>query len=156
MSRRRVIAKREILPDPKFGNLDVAKFMNVVMLSGKKAIAESIVYGAFDTIQSKSGKDPVEVFSQALSNVKPMVEVKSRRVGGANYQVPVEVRPQRRAALAMRWLREAAKKRGEKSMALRLANELMEASEGRGAAMKRRDEVHRMAEANKAFSHFRF
>lgn len=156
MSRRRVIAKREILPDPKFGNLDVAKFMNVVMLSGKKAIAESIVYGAFDTIQAKSGKDPVEVFSQALSNVKPVVEVKSRRVGGANYQVPVEVRPQRRAALAMRWLREAAKKRGEKSMALRLANELMEAAEGRGAAMKRRDEVHRMAEANKAFSHFRF
>ena len=156
MSRRRVIAKREILPDPKFGNLDVAKFMNVVMLSGKKAIAESIVYGAFDTIQNKTGKDPVEVFSQALSNVKPVVEVKSRRVGGANYQVPVEVRPQRRAALAMRWLREAAKKRGEKSMALRLANELMEAAEGRGAAMKRRDEVHRMAEANKAFSHFRF
>jgi small subunit ribosomal protein S7 len=156
MSRRRVIAKREILPDPKFGNLDVAKFMNVVMLSGKKAIAESIVYGAFDTIQNKTGKDPVEVFSQALSNVKPVVEVKSRRVGGANYQVPVEVRPQRRAALAMRWLREAAKKRGEKSLALRLANELMEASEGRGAAMKRRDEVHRMAEANKAFSHFRF
>ena len=156
MSRRRVIAKREILPDPKFGNLDVAKFMNVVMLSGKKAIAESIVYGAFDTIQAKSGKDPVEVFSQALSNVKPVVEVKSRRVGGANYQVPVEVRPQRRAALAMRWLREAAKKRGEKSMALRLANELMEATEGRGGAMKKRDEVHRMAEANKAFSHFRF
>ena len=156
MSRRRVIAKREILPDPKFGNLDVAKFMNVVMLSGKKAIAESIVYGAFDTIQNKTGKDPVEVFSQALSNVKPVVEVKSRRVGGANYQVPVEVRPQRRAALAMRWLREAAKKRGEKSMSLRLANELMEAAEGRGAAMKRRDEVHRMAEANKAFSHFRF
>ena len=156
MSRRRVIAKREILPDPKFANLDVAKFMNVVMLSGKKAIAEAIVYGAFDTIQSKTGKDPLEVFSQALSNVKPVVEVKSRRVGGANYQVPVEVRPQRRNALAMRWLREAAKKRGEKSMSLRLANELMEAAEGRGAAMKRRDEVHRMAEANKAFSHFRF
>ena len=156
MSRRRVIAKREILPDPKFGSLDVAKFMNVVMLSGKKAIAESIIYGAFETIQTKSGKDPVEVFTLALSNVKPVVEVKSRRVGGANYQVPVEVRPQRRAALAMRWIREAAKKRGEKSMALRLANELMEASEGRGSAMKRRDEVHRMAEANKAFSHFRF
>ena len=156
MSRRRVIAKREILPDPKFGSLDVAKFMNVVMLSGKKAIAESIVYGAFETIQAKSGKDPVEVFAMALSNVKPVVEVKSRRVGGANYQVPVEVRPQRRAALAMRWIREAAKKRGEKSMAQRLANELMEASEGRGSAMKRRDEVHRMAEANKAFSHFRF
>ena len=156
MSRRRVIAKREILPDPKFGNVDVAKFMNVVMLSGKKAIAEAIVYGAFDTIEKKTGKDPVEVFSQALANVKPLVEVKSRRVGGANYQVPVEVRPQRRMALAMRWLREAAKKRGEKSMAQRLANELVEASEGRGAAMKRRDEVHRMAEANKAFSHFRF
>ncbi len=156
MSRRRVIAKREILPDPKFGNVDVAKFMNVVMLSGKKAIAEAIVYGAFDTIEKKTGKDPVEIFSQALANVKPLVEVKSRRVGGANYQVPVEVRPQRRMALAMRWLREAAKKRGEKSMAQRLANELVEASEGRGAAMKRRDEVHRMAEANKAFSHFRF
>ncbi|OIQ76304.1 30S ribosomal protein S7 [mine drainage metagenome] len=156
MSRRRVIAKREILPDPKFGNVDVAKFMNVVMLSGKKAIAEAIVYGAFDTIEKKTGKDPVEVFTQALGNVKPLVEVKSRRVGGANYQVPVEVRPQRRMALAMRWLREAAKKRGEKSMAQRLANELVEASEGRGAAMKRRDEVHRMAEANKAFSHFRF
>lgn len=156
MSRRRVIAKREILPDPKFGNIDVAKFMNVVMLSGKKAIAEAIVYGAFDTIEKKTGKDPVEVFTQALGNVKPLVEVKSRRVGGANYQVPVEVRPQRRMALAMRWLREAAKKRGEKSMAQRLANELVEAAEGRGAAMKRRDEVHRMAEANKAFSHFRF
>ncbi len=156
MSRRRVIAKREILPDPKFGNVDVAKFMNVVMLSGKKALAEAIVYGAFDTIEKKTGKDPVEIFSQALANVKPLVEVKSRRVGGANYQVPVEVRPQRRMALAMRWLREAAKKRGEKSMAQRLANELVEASEGRGAAMKRRDEVHRMAEANKAFSHFRF
>ena len=156
MSRRRVIAKREILPDPKFGNVDVAKFMNVVMLSGKKAIAEAIVYGAFDTIEKKTGKDPVEVFTQALGNVKPLVEVKSRRVGGANYQVPVEVRPQRRMALAMRWLREAAKKRGEKSMAQRLANELVEAAEGRGAAMKRRDEVHRMSEANKAFSHFRF
>ena len=156
MSRRRVIAKREILPDPKFGNVDVAKFMNVVMLSGKKAIAEAIVYGAFDTIEKKTGKDPVEVFTQALGNVKPLVEVKSRRVGGANYQVPVEVRPQRRMALAMRWLREAAKKRGEKSMAMRLANELIEANEGRGGAMKKRDEVHRMAEANKAFSHFRF
>nr|O50564.1 RecName: Full=Small ribosomal subunit protein uS7; AltName: Full=30S ribosomal protein S7 [Thiomonas delicata]AAB87732.1 ribosomal protein S7 [Thiomonas delicata] len=156
MSRRRVIGQAEILREPKFGNLDVAKFMNVVMLSGKKSIAESIVYGAFEAIQNKTGKDPIEIFSQALSNVKPMVEVKSRRVGGANYQVPVEVRPQRRAALAMRWIREAAKKRGEKSMAQRLANELVEASEGRGAAMKRRDEVHRMAEAHKAFSHFRF
>jgi small subunit ribosomal protein S7 len=156
MPRRREVEKREILPDPKFGSVEVAKFMNVVMLSGKKAVAERIVYGAFDAIQQKSGKDPLEVFTAAISNVRPMVEVKSRRVGGANYQVPVEVRPSRRMALAMRWIREAAKKRNEKSMQLRLANELLEAAEGRGAAMKKRDEVHRMAEANKAFSHFRF
>lgn len=156
MPRRREVEKREILPDPKFGSVDVAKFMNVVMLSGKKAVAERIVYGAFDTIQEKSGKDPLEIFAAAMGNVRPMVEVKSRRVGGANYQVPVEVRPSRRMALAMRWIREAAKKRNEKSMQQRLANELLEAAEGRGSAMKRRDEVHRMAEANKAFSHFRF
>lgn len=156
MPRRREVPKREILPDPKFGNVEVSKFMNAIMLSGKKAVAERIVYGAFDQISSKSGKDPLEVFQTAISNVKPVVEVKSRRVGGANYQVPVEVRPSRRLALAMRWLREAAKKRGEKSMGLRLAAELLEAAEGRGAAMKKRDEVHRMAEANKAFSHFRF
>ena len=156
MPRRREVPKREILPDPKFGNTDVAKFVNVLMLSGKKSVAEQIIYGAFDYIQSKSGKDPLEVFATAINNCKPMVEVKSRRVGGANYQVPVEVRPVRRLALSMRWLKEAAKKRGEKSMALRLANELMEATEGRGGAMKKRDEVHRMAEANKAFSHFRF
>lgn len=156
MPRRREVPKREILPDPKFGSVDVAKFSNVIMLAGKKAVAERIIYGAFDTISAKGGKDPLEVFNQALSNVRPMVEVKSRRVGGANYQVPVEVRPIRRMALAMRWLREAAVKRSEKSMALRLAGELMEAAEGRGGAMKRRDEVHRMAEANKAFSHFRF
>jgi small subunit ribosomal protein S7 len=156
MPRRREVPKREILPDPKFGNVDVAKFMNVLMLSGKKSVAERIVYGAFEQIQTKGGKDPLEVFTTALNNVKPVVEVKSRRVGGANYQVPVEVRPSRRMALAMRWLREAAKKRSEKSMALRLAGELAEAAEGRGGAMKKRDEVHRMAEANKAFSHFRF
>ena len=156
MSRRRKADKREILPDPKFGNVDVAKFMNVLMLSGKKSVAERIVYGAFEQIQTKGGKDPLEVFTVALNNVKPVVEVKSRRVGGANYQVPVEVRPSRRMALAMRWLREAAKKHSEKSMALRLAGELSEAAEGRGGAMKKRDEVHRMAEANKAFSHFRF
>ncbi len=156
MPRRREVPKREILPDPKFGSVDVAKFSNVIMLAGKKAVAERIIYGAFDTISAKGGKDPLEVFTQALSNVRPMVEVKSRRVGGANYQVPVEVRPVRRMALAMRWLREAAVKRSEKSMALRLAGELMDAAEGRGGAMKRRDEVHRMAEANKAFSHFRF
>jgi len=156
MPRRREVPKREILPDPKFGSVELAKFMNVVMLSGKKAVAERIVYGALDQIQSKSGKEPLEVFTTALNNIKPVVEVKSRRVGGANYQVPVEVRPVRRAALAMRWLREAAKKRGEKSMALRLAGELMDASEGRGGAMKKREDTHRMAEANKAFSHFRW
>jgi small subunit ribosomal protein S7 len=156
MPRRREIPKREILPDPKFTSSDVAKFINVIMLDGKKAVAERIVYGAFLQIEQKSGKNPVEIFTQALSNVRPSVEVKSRQVGGANYQVPVEVRPVRRMALAMRWLREAAKKRGEKSMPLRLAGELIEASEGRGGAMKKREEVHRMAEANRAFAHFRF
>ena len=156
MPRRREVPKREILPDPKFGSVDLSKFMNVIMESGKKAVAERIIYGALEQIEKKIGKDPVEVFMVALNNVKPMVEVKSRRVGGANYQVPVEVRPVRRMALAMRWLKESARKRGEKSMAQRLANELLEASEGRGGAMKKRDEVHRMAEANKAFSHFRF
>ena len=156
MPRRREIAKREILPDPKFGNQDVAKFVNVLMTRGKKSVAESILYNAFEVIKGKSGKDPLEVFSQAVQNVKPMVEVKSRRVGGANYQVPVEVRPIRRTALAMRWLRDAARGRGEKSMGARLAGEIAEAAEGRGGAMKKREEVHRMAEANKAFSHYRF
>jgi small subunit ribosomal protein S7 len=156
MSRRREIPKREILPDPKYGNTEVSKFVNVLMTGGKKSTAERIVYGAFESIEQKTKKNPLEVFALAISNVKPMVEVKSRRVGGANYQVPVEVRPARRLALSMRWVREAAKKRGEKSMMIRLANELVEASEGRGAAMKKRDEVHRMADANKAFSHFRF
>ena len=156
MPRRREIPKREILPDPKFGSVDLSKFVNVVMIEGKKAVAERIIYGALDQIGKKSGKNAIEVFTQALSNARPMVEVKSRRVGGANYQVPVEVRPIRRMALAMRWLREAAHKRSEKSMGLRLANELMEAAEGRGGAVKKRDEVHRMAEANKAFAHFRF
>ena len=156
MPRRREVPKREILPDPKYSNTDVTKFINVIMLDGKKAVAERIVYGALAQIESKSGKNPLEVFTSAIANVKPMVEVKSRRVGGANYQVPVEVRPVRRMALAMRWLREAAKKRGEKSMPLRLAGELIEAAEGRGGAMKRREEVHRMADANKAFAHFRF
>ena len=156
MSRRREIPKRQVLPDPIYGSEEVTKFINVLMLSGKKAVAERMLYGAFDQIKTRSGKDPIEIFQQALNNARPMVEVKSRRVGGANYQVPVEVRPVRRMALAMRWLREAAKKRGEKSMGQRLANELMEASENRGGAVKRRDEVHRMAEANKAFAHFRF
>ena len=156
MPRRREVPKREILPDPKFSSVELAKFMNVVMLSGKKAVAERIVYGALEEIERKTGKEPIEVFNTAINNIKPVVEVKSRRVGGANYQVPVEVRPVRRLALAMRWLREAAKKRGEKSMALRLAGELMEAAEGRGGAMKRREDTHKMAEANKAFSHFRW
>ena len=156
MPRRREVPKREILPDPKYGSVELAKFMNVVMLSGKKAVAERIVYGALDQIQAKTGKEPIEVFNTAINNVKPLVEVKSRRVGGANYQVPVEVRPVRRLALAMRWLREAAKKRGEKSMDLRLAGELMDAAEGRGGAMKKREDTHKMAEANKAFSHFRW
>ena len=157
MPRRREVPKREILPDPKFGNVELSKFMNVIMEGGKKAVAERIIYGALEQIAKKNpDKDPLEAFVVAINNVKPMVEVKSRRVGGANYQVPVEVRPVRRLALSMRWIKEAARKRGEKSMALRLANELLEATEGRGGAMKKRDEVHRMAEANKAFSHFRF
>ena len=156
MPRRREVPKRDILPDPKFGSVDLSKFMNVIMESGKKAVAERIVYGAIEQVTKKTGKDPIEVFVAAIGNVKPMVEVKSRRVGGANYQVPVEVRPSRRLALAMRWVREAARKRGEKSMDLRLAGELLDAAEGRGGAMKKRDEVHRMAEANKAFAHYRF
>ena len=156
MPRRREIPKREILPDPKYASQDVSKFINVLMTGGKKSVAERIIYGALDTIKKKNAKEPIEVFNQALSNVKPMVEVKSRRVGGANYQVPVEVRPVRRMALAMRWVRDAARGRGEKSMQARLAAELSEAAEGRGGAMKKREEVHRMAEANKAFSHYRF
>jgi len=156
MPRRREIPKREILPDPKYASQDVSKFINVLMTGGKKSVAERIIYGALDTIKKKSTKEPLEVFTQALNNVKPMVEVKSRRVGGANYQVPVEVRPVRRMALAMRWIRDAARGRGEKSMQARLASELAEAAEGRGGAMKKREEVHRMAEANKAFSHYRF
>jgi small subunit ribosomal protein S7 len=156
MPRRREVPKRVILPDPKFGSVDVSKFVNVLMTRGKKSVAERIIYGAFSSIKTKSGKDPLEVFGQAVQNTRPSVEVKSRRVGGANYQVPVEVRPVRRAALAMRWLREAAQKRSEKSMGQRLANELMEAAEGRGGAVKKREEVHRMAEANKAFAHYRF
>ena len=156
MPRRREVPKREILPDPKFGNQDVSKFINVIMQSGKKSVAEQIVYGAFAHITTKANKDPLEIFAAAVANIKPVVEVKSRRVGGANYQVPVEVRPNRRMALAMRWLREAARKRSEKSMGQRLAAEMLEAAENRGGAVKKRDEVHRMADANKAFAHFRF
>ncbi len=156
MPRRRVAAKREVLPDPKFGSQVLAKFMNHVMISGKKSVAERIVYGALEVVKEKSGKDALEVFQTALDNVAPMVEVKSRRVGGATYQVPVEVRPARRAALAMRWLVEYSRGRGEKSMPLRLAGEIMDASQSKGAAVKKREDAHRMAEANKAFSHFRF
>ncbi len=156
MPRRREVPKRDVLPDPKFNSVELSKFMNVVMIDGKKSVAERIIYGALEQVEKKTGKSAIEVFDTAIANVKPLVEVKSRRVGGANYQVPVEVRPSRRLALAMRWLREAARKRGEKSMDLRLAGELLDAAEGRGGAMKKRDEVHRMAEANRAFSHFRF
>ena len=156
MPRRRVAAKREILPDPKFGNITLAKFMNHVMVSGKKSVAERIVYGALDIVEERLKKSPVEVFEEALDNVAPLVEVKSRRVGGATYQVPVEVRPSRRTALAMRWLVDYARSRGEKSMAQRLAGELIDAVQGKGGAVKKREDVHRMAEANKAFSHFRF
>lgn len=156
MPRRRVAAKREILPDPKFHSQILAKFMNHVMVSGKKSLSERIVYGALDICEERKKSDPLEMFEKALDSIRPMVEVKSRRVGGATYQVPVEVRPSRRTALAMRWLVDAARKRGEKSMRERLAGEIMDACEGKGAAMKKREDVHRMAESNKAFSHFRF
>ncbi|WP_188149807.1 30S ribosomal protein S7 [Teredinibacter waterburyi] len=156
MPRRRVVAKREVLPDPKFGNVTLAKFMNHVMVSGKKSVAEKIVYGALKQVEEKTNRDPLEVFSEALENIAPLVEVKSRRVGGATYQVPVEVRPSRREALAMRWLVDYSRSRGEKSMPQRLAGELIDASQSKGGAVKKREDVHRMAEANKAFSHFRF
>jgi small subunit ribosomal protein S7 len=156
MPRRRVAAKRDILPDPKFGNVTLAKFINIVMVSGKKSIAEGVVYGALDGITAKGNDNALEIFDKALESIQPAVEVKSRRVGGATYQVPVEVRPSRRMALAMRWLVDAARARGEKSMAMRLANEMMDAADGKGSAVKKREDVHRMAEANKAFSHYRF
>ena len=156
MPRRRVAAKREILPDPKFGNITLAKFINHVMVSGKKSVAERIVYGALQKVEERTKADPLEMFDKALESIQPTVEVKSRRVGGATYQVTCEVRPSRRMALDMRWLVDASRKRGEKSMALRLAGEMLDAAEGRGAAVKKREDVHRMAEANKAFAHYRF
>jgi small subunit ribosomal protein S7 len=156
MSRRKSADRRTILPDPKFGSEKLAKFMNMVMERGKKSTAEGIVYDALDVIASKRGGEAMETLDKALDNVRPMVEVKSRRVGGATYQVPVEVRPIRQQALAMRWLIEAARARTEKSMPQRLAAELMEASENRGSAVKKREEVHRMADANKAFAHYRW
>ncbi len=156
MSRRHAAEKREVLPDPKFGDRVVSKFMNALMLDGKKSTAERIIYGAFDRMQEKAGGDPIKMFHDALENVKPSVEVRSRRVGGATYQVPVEVRAERRQALAIRWLVENARKRSENTMVGRLSGELMDAANNRGAAVKKREDTHRMAEANKAFSHYRW
>ena len=159
MSRRNRAPRRTVLPDPKFGNQRLAKFINMVMLSGKKSVAEQIVYGALETISDRSGQDDeksLEILSEALDNIKPSVEVKSRRVGGATYQVPIEVRATRRETLAMRWVIDAARKRSEKTMALRLAHELMDAAENRGSPVKKREDTHRMAEANKAFAHYRW
>ncbi|MBK8817109.1 MAG: 30S ribosomal protein S7 [Methylococcaceae bacterium] len=156
MSRRRVATKREIIPDPRYGSVMLTKFMNMIMESGKKSIAEGIVYGALDVIEKKGHNEPLDVLSKALDNVQPRVEVKSRRVGGATYQVPVEVRPSRRMALAMRWLIDASRKRNERRMSSKLAGELLDAFENRGSAAKKREDTHRMAEANKAFSHYRW
>ncbi|MCC6946125.1 MAG: 30S ribosomal protein S7 [Bradyrhizobiaceae bacterium] len=156
MSRRHRAERRELLPDPKFGSLTVSRFMNSVMKQGKKSVAESIVYGALGQIESKVKQNPVAVFEQALSNVAPAIEVRSRRVGGATYQVPVEVRPERRTTLAIRWIIEAARDRNEKTMVDKLSGELLDASNNRGNAVKKREDTHRMAEANRAFSHYRW
>jgi small subunit ribosomal protein S7 len=156
MSRRRAAEKREVLPDPKFGDQVVMKFMNSLMIDGKKSAAENILYGSFDTVADKSKQDPLTVFHDALGNVRPQLEVRSRRVGGATYQVPVEVRSDRRQALAIRWVIEAARKRSENTMTERLAGELMDAAGNRGSAVKKREDTHRMAEANKAFAHYRW
>ena len=156
MPRRREVPKREILPDPKFGSVEISKFVNVIMLDGKKAVAERIVYGALSEIETKTGKNALEVFTAALDNVRPVVEVKSRRVGGSNYQVPIEVTPARSQALALRWLTKYSRERGGKGMADNLANEIIDASNGTGAAVKKREDTHRMAEANKAFAHYRW
>lgn len=156
MSRRHKAEKREINPDPKFGDLVVTKFMNAIMLDGKKSVAESIVYGAFDSVEDKAKQPPLDVFHSALENVAPHVEVRSRRVGGATYQVPVDVRPERRQALAIRWLIGAARKRNETTMVDRLSGELLDAANNRGAAVKKREDTHKMADANRAFSHYRW
>ena len=156
MARRRRPEKREILPDPKFGDVVLSKFMNNLMYAGKKSVAEGIVYGALDQVEARAKTDPMQVFHDALNNVKPGVEVRSRRVGGATYQVPVEVRPDRAQALAIRWLISASRGRGEKTMAARLSAELMDAANNRGNAVKKREDTHRMAEANRAFSHYRW
>ena len=156
MSRRRAADKREVLPDPKFGDIVLSKFMNSIMFDGKKSVAETIVYGALDNVEARLKKDPIGVFHEALNNVKPGIEVRSRRVGGATYQVPVEVRTERSQALAIRWLITAARARSEKTMSGRLSGELMDASQNRGNAVKKREDTHRMAEANRAFSHYRW
>ena len=156
MSRRRRPEKREILPDPQYGDIVLSKFMNNLMLDGKKAVAEKIVYGALETVEAKAKSNPVEVFHEALANIKPQVEVRSRRVGGATYQVPVEVRPGRAQALAIRWLINAARGRAETTMAARLSGELLDAANNRGSAVKKREDTHRMADANRAFSHYRW
>ncbi|MDO5738202.1 MAG: 30S ribosomal protein S7 [Eubacteriales bacterium] len=156
MPRKGRVAKREVLPDPKYHDVKVAKLINNVMLDGKKGLAQKIVYDAFDLIQEKASQDALEVFAKAMENVMPQLEVKARRVGGSNYQVPMEVRPERRQTLAFRWLVNAARNRSERSMSERLANELLDAAEGNGAAFKRKEEMHRMAEANRAFAHFRW
>ena len=156
MSRRRRAERREVMPDPRFGDRVLNKFMNNIMRDGKKSVAENIVYGALDLVESRARRDPIEVFHRALENVKPSLEVRSRRVGGATYQIPVEVRPERREALGIRWLIRAARARGEKTMRGRLAGELLDASEQRGEAVKRRVDTHKMAEANRAFSHYRW
>ena len=156
MPRRREVPKREVLADPKFGSVEITKFINVIMLDGKKAVAERIVYGALQQIEEKSGKNALEVFTTALNNVRPLVEVKSRRVGGANYQVPVEVRPERRQTLGLRWLTKYTRARGEKTMAERLAKELIDASNNTGGSVKKKEDTHKMAEANKAFAHYRW
>jgi len=155
MPRRRIVARRQVLPDPKFGSELLAKFINMLMEDGKKSVAERIIYGALDQV-AKKGSERLDLLDQAMEKVRPVVEVKSRRVGGATYQVPVEVRPTRRNSLAMRWIIDAARKRSEKSMALRLAGELMDAADSRGTAFKKKEDTHRMAEANKAFSHYRW
>lgn len=156
MPRKGFIAKREVLPDPLYNSIVVSKLINNVMIGGKKGVAQKIVYGAFEMVQERSGKDPVEVFEAAMNNIMPQLEVKARRVGGSNYQVPIEVRPERRQTLGLRWLLAAVEKRNEKYARERLANELLDASNGMGGAVKKREEVHRMAEANKAFAHFRY
>lgn len=156
MPRKRVVVKREVPPDPKYKSVLVSKFVNSLMRDGKKSVAQSILYGAFDIIKEKTKKEPLEVFQKAIENVKPLVEVKSRRVGGSTYQVPTEVRPSRSQALSIRWIISFARARGEKTMAAKLAGELMDAANGRGASIKKREDTHRMAEANKAFAHYRW